>query len=593
MRYIIFTAVFVLSFFLIAQEPSLVPIAPESNEEEEKEEEKEEKSDYQDVYQQYLQKYSQTATPEESPAEEAEETPAEEPEAVEEVAVEKVEEAPEEEKPEVAEKVKKEKPKKERKPRVSREVVPLDPFVTNPYFSVTAYGSFNNGLYFFGKKSLSSSWRFALDNAILDFKGGNRMFNGRLLVDFAKGLRTDKVVAINYDHDNSMPTDGRNPVEYNVTPESPNALDILEDVSFTMKHPSYRKNGFGIDVNLQAGKFNMPFGMETLYKHEYIFDNYSYLNSHFLGKGFNDLGLSLGTDLLFSNEMNLAFTAFVFNGTNRVMLDGDNYFQDPSLGFDLRYGLKGDFYTTFAISFVFGSSYHDYDSGARDGIFQTTNNTYLDDQNKTEEYLILKEDGRNDYAFNKKNRILSIATDMGYKFNENVVLGLEAQFALSNRDMFNPTRIDEDGNTHIDANGILNSIGDGDNLRFIRDGSNNFWGSSSYTTWGFYAAPYARIHMFDFLARIGYNKAPFLYRYLEDSNNSTLALDFNVIYNFSKYANVSLAYRFIKETIHKYDREYNENTPGMEEWDYLRDIFYHSHIMLNLAVKYDFLWEKN
>jgi hypothetical protein len=98
-----------------------------------------------------------------------------------------------------------------------------------------------------------------------------------------------------------------------------------------MTHPTYRKDGFGINLGFQAGKFNMPFGLETLYDHELTFSSNSYMNSVFLGEGFNDLGLTLGADFLLSNEMNLGFKFFLFNGSNETMLDGQDKFQDSIL----------------------------------------------------------------------------------------------------------------------------------------------------------------------------------------------------------------------------------------------------------------------
>ncbi|HRZ80774.1 MAG TPA: hypothetical protein P5044_12255, partial [bacterium] len=80
--------------------------------------------------------------------------------------------------------------------------------------------------------------------------------------------------------------------------------------------------------------------------------------------------------------------------------------------------------------------------------------------------------------------------------------------------------------------------------------------------------------------------------FLEDSNNSTLAVDLDIVYNFSDYGSLSLTYTFVRETINKYDREYND-LYGMSEFDYLKDTFNHNIIMLNLFAKYDFLWEKN
>jgi hypothetical protein len=167
-----------------------------------------------------------------------------------------------------------------------------------------------------------------------------------------------------------------------------------------------------------------------------------------------------------------------------------------------------------------------------------------------------------------------------------------AEFDFSSRQIFNPYRIDEKGNTNIDSNGGLNSDGNGDKLRFLRDGSENFWGSSNYTTWGLFAAPYASIYMFDILARINYFKAPYLYRFLEDSSNSDLGIDISIVYHFCDYAALGLSYYFAKEVIYKYDRAYNAANDDIEDYEYLKDTFNHNKIMLSLDFKFDYLWEQ-
>ncbi|HNZ54829.1 MAG TPA: hypothetical protein PKN76_11895, partial [bacterium] len=283
---------------------------------------------------------------------------------------------------------------------------------------------------------------------------------------------------------------------------------------------------------------------------------------------------------------------FLFNGSNETMLDGQDKFQDPAIGFDLRFKFDSKFYTTVAFSFIWGSVYHDYDETVKDGIFDTTNGTYLNQEEEIEADRIEKTATSNDYALNKKNILLSIGADLGYKLNDNISIGLMTQFAFSSRSIFNPQRIDENGNSHIDANQKLNDDGNGDHLRFLRDGSTNFWGTSNYTTWGIFAAPYTKLYMFDIMARISYNKAPYLYKFLEDSNNSSLAFDLDIVYNFCDYGSLALTYTFVREEINKYDRDYNDKN-NLDEYTYIKDIFNHNIIALNLFVNYDFLWEKN
>ncbi|MGI6393945.1 MAG: hypothetical protein ACOX2F_04320 [bacterium] len=601
MRYFFLVTTMFLSFVLFAQEPALVPIASADEKEEEEEKKEEKKSDYQDLYQQFLNKYNQEQKPAQTPepvapaepvqpaqpAEPVVEQEAPAVETAEPAAEAAVEAAPEAAAPAVTETAPA--PIKEAKP--PKEVVPLKPFDKTPYFSLSTYGEMSNSIHIFGKDVLSSSYNFALENAILDIKGGNKIFNARLLVDFARGFTTSKEVVINYNHNPSEKVSASNPLEFDVTPNHFNALDILRDVSLKMTHPTYRKNNFGLNLTFQAGKFNMPFGIETLHEHEEIFGR-SHVDNVLLGNGFNDLGLSLGIDFLFSNEMDLGLKFFLFNGSNETMLDGQNKFQDPALGFDLRFNYKSDFYATVALSFIWGSVYHDYDETIKDGIFLTTNGTYLNDESKVEADKMEKTDASNDYAGNRKNMLLAIGTDLGYSLNENIDFGLMAQFVLSNRGLFNPTRVDSAGNTHFEKGDIeANNEERGKHLRFLRDGSGNYWGSSYYTTWGIFAAPYTKLYMFDIMARVGYNKAPYLYRFIEDSRNSTLSFDLEIAYNFCDYGALTLAYTFVREEIQKYDRDYNIAREA-DERSYIKDIFNHNIISLNISGNYDFLWEK-
>ncbi len=501
-----------------------------------------------DLYQQYLNQYNnnqpapaQPAAEPEKPAEAAPAQPAEE----------KKEEAapaqPAEEKKEEAAPA--EEKKEEAAPAAAeaeKEVEKLEPFETKPYFSANAFMALSNSIYTFGGDVMPhSSYRFSIDNAVLDFKGGNYMFNGRILVDLAKGLKTSKEVEINYDHDSELPTDYSNPHEFVYTSDSPNALDILKDVSFKMVHPSYRNAAgtLGLNVELQAGLFGLPFGIEGGYDHEITY-GHSAIKNDFLGGGFRDVGVSLGFDVLLASNMDLDITLFVFNGKNETMLDGEDRFKDPAFGFDIRYNLTGRFHATAAFSFVLGSAYMGYDEETAGGIFQTTNGTYLDEKNKIEENLILKDDdtGRNDFAY-------------------------------SNRSIFNPY-----SNIYIGKDYY-------ENARFIRDGNEGMiWGKSSYSPWGFFVMPYAHVYWFDIMARFSYFKQPYLYTFIEDSKNTTMGVDFAFIYNFCDYAGVEFDYNFIRESVHWYDEAYSKNEYYTNK--------YNTHIFtIALTGWFDFLWE--
>ena len=565
-----------------------------------------------DLYQQYLNQYNNNqpapeqpaAEPEkpaepapaqaEAPAQPAEEkkeeaeqpAPAEEKKEEAAPAEEKKEEAaqPAEEKkeePDTAEKPAEE-PKEEAAQPAEAAVAAegegkLAPFETKPFFSANAFMALSNSIYTFGGNVMPhSSYRFSIDNAVLDFKGGNYMFNGRILVDLAKGLKTSKEVEINYDHDDELPTDGTNPREFIYTSDSPDALDILKDVSFKMVHPSYRNadNTFGLNVKLQAGLFGMPFGIESGYDHEITY-GHSAIKNDFLGGAFRDVGVSLGFDLLLASDMDLDLTLFVFNGKNATMLDGEDKFKDPAFGFDVRYKYEGRFHAMAAFSFVMGSAYVGYDEDTVGGIFQTTNGTYLDEKNKIDENLILKDDeiNRNDYAANKKNIIFTVGTDLGYDINDDVSVNLAAEFAYSNRSIFNPY-----ANIYIGKDYY-------ENARFIRDGNDGMiWGKSSYSPWGFFVMPYAHVYWFDIMARFSYFKQPYLYTFIEDSKNTNMGFDFAFIYNFCDYAGVEFDYNFIRESVHWFDEAYSKN-------EYYTNT-YNTHIFtIALTGWFDFLWE--
>lgn len=546
-----------------------------------------------DLYQQYLNQYNNNQPAQAEPAKPAEPAPAQpaaEPEKKEEPAPaaapaeEKKEEAaqPEEKKEEAAPA---EENKEEAAPAEEKkeEAAPAEegddkiaPFETKPFFSADAFMALSNSIYTFGGDVMPhSSYRFSIDNAVVDLKGGNRMFNARILFDLAKGLKTTKEVEFNYDHDSSLPTDGTNPLEFVETSDSPNALDVLKDVSVNMVHPSYRNaaGSFGLNVELQAGLFGMPFGIESGYDHEITYAN-SAIKSDFLGGAFRDVGVSLGFDFLIGSKMDLDLTLYVFNGKNETMLDGEDRFKDPAFGMDLRYKYNSRFYATAAFSLVVGSAYMGYDEETEGGIFQTTNGTYLDEKNKIDENLILKDDtGRNDYAVNKKNIIFAVGADLGYQINDDVNVGFMGEFAYSNRSIFNPY-----ANIYIGGDYY-------ENARFIRDGNDGMiWGKSSYNPWGFFAMPYAHVYWFDMMARFSYFKQPYLYTFIQDSENTNMGVDFTLIYNFCDYAGVEFDYNFIRETRHLYDEAYSK--------DQYYTNTYNTHVFtIALTGWFDFLWE--
>ena len=153
-----------------------------------------------DLYQQYMNQYKNN-----TPAQPAQQPAAEPAKPAEE---KKEEAAPAEEK--------KEEEKKEEAPAETGEEAAaaaadeeendkMTPAAVKPYFEVTVFGGGSTGITTFGGDiAPHNSYRMGIDNAVVDLKGGNRMFNGRLLFDLAKGFKTTKEWEINYDYDKEL-----------------------------------------------------------------------------------------------------------------------------------------------------------------------------------------------------------------------------------------------------------------------------------------------------------------------------------------------------------------------------------------------------
>jgi len=519
-----------------------------------------------DLYQQYMNQYKNNtpAQPAQQPAAEPAKPaePAQQPAAEPaKPAEEKKEEAakPAEEKKEEAAPAeeKKEEEKKEEAPAETGEEAAaaaadeeendkMTPAAVKPYFEVTVFGGGSTGITTFGGDiAPHNSYRMGIDNAVVDLKGGNRMFNGRLLFDLAKGFKTTKEWEINYDYDKEL--EGSR-IETAADGDAPNALDILKDVSFSFKHPTVRKGGFGMDINLQVGLFGMPFGIESGYDHEITFAN-SAIKEDFLGGAFRDTGLSFGLDFIFARNMDLALTLFMFNGHNATMLDGEDLFGDPAFGIDLRYNYESRLHALAAVSLVVGSAYKAYD-----GVL--AENAYLFDDETGD---VLGYANNITLKQNKKNVLLAVGADIGYEINDNIDLGIKAEFAYSYRSLYNPTL--ESG------------------VPLLNDGI--YLAGSAYNTFGFFAMPYAKLFWFDVMARVSYFKAPFYETLIADRDNSTLGVDFALIYNFCDYAGVEFDYNYIRESFHGYNDD--EST--------YKNV-YNTHVF-TLAVTgwFDFLWE--
>ena len=390
-------------------------------------------------------------------------------------------------------------------------------FERRPYFNATVFGGVSAGINIEdGDVNKEESYEIGLDNLILDLQGGDRMFNGRAMVDFG-----------------SVDDEGRM------------TLDVIKNVSFRMQHPSFRNAAgtFGLDVNLQAGLFEMPFGIETGYDHEVVFAN-SAIKDDFFGGAFNDLGVSLGVDLIFSKESDLAVTLFAFNGANETMLDGEaNLFRTPAFGADIRFNKTGDFYATAAASLVVGKAYRNYG---------------FDVYNFEEEEIASYKNGEG-LDQDKNNVLMAIGADLGYNVNDDISVGFKGEFGLTHRALYNP---------------------DFQNGKLISDGVKD--ADSSLTSWGLFAMPYATLWDVDMMARVSYFKAPFYAENIVSKDDSNLGVNIAIIYNFCDYAGIELDYDFNKTTFHGYGEKNGTVSESLDS---------HS-IALALSGAFDFIWEE-
>ncbi|MCK5807477.1 hypothetical protein KAH37_00680, partial [bacterium] len=428
-------------------------------------------------------------------------------------------------------------------PKPKKVVKPYVPTEYPTFFKVTGFVDtyFNMGT-IFGSDVTKRSFQFGLGQASLDFEGGISYFSGRLFLDLAKGLKTVRTWGHDY-------TPGALKPDLDMTPDEPNALDILQAAYINFVHPK-------AFVDIKMGQFLMPFGIENTFYQPMVWD--SLLRSSYLGGGFNDLGAELGVNIPFKNKtMHLRARYFIFNGKNEQMLDGDDYFKDPAHGFDVRFDMRKDFYMTIAASMIIGSAYHDLDVDNPDGIYQTSS--------AAGGPVIKNADGENEWAFNKKNFLMAFAADLGYTVNRNLNIGLQGEFVYSLR-------------------ALHNEYIAGQATTYYQDAYLQEFTDRNYSSYGIFVAPYAKLWMIDTMIRFSYFKQPYLYTWLNDSQNSTLALDVMVRANFFSFASVGLNYRFIKEEATRYD-------DNIDNTYYITDTYFTHVILLDLALQYGKLWE--
>lgn len=442
-------------------------------------------------------------------------------------------------------------------------------------------GQLANGISLFGGEVLHNSYQFEVPQTVVDLTGGTDTFTVRLVVDFMDGLlKQNRVILPNYAYDDTVA--GSKPD----MAETVALIDMIKDVSF------YFPNIGGYFIEVKGGKFGMPFGVEnTMYDHEIPFYFRPLAFERYLGGGFNDLGIQLGANVPLSDTMRLKARYFLFNGRNDMQLDGGQYFQDPAHGIDVRFEMKETLHTISALSLIIGTAYHDMDTENPNGIIKTVLNRTDPVSGEPFGYLydVPGQEGSpiylKDFMRKKMNILLTLGTDIGYKLDKTLDFGLAAEFYYSYRQIFNPMKVVDTDHNSTTTNDIYE-------YRLLEDASTSYYGNTFYQSYGFFAAPYAHLWDFDAMVRFSYSKQPYLYTFVEDQKNSVLGLEMMVNYNATKYFQVGLNWRWMREVFYKYDAAIDLADNGILDYNYVKDTF-NSHIfLLHASFKYDALLVK-
>lgn len=608
---------FLFSFSLISQEPSLVPPGGEEEETEETEETEEEEkesegdTDYQDLYKQYLNKFSksddseeETEKAEQEEAEKTKEKASPKKKKVKKTAekeVEKSEEEPEEKEvaePETEEKTEDtedtekkvaEKPeeKTEEKPeekevQLVKEPVekvekkpakPRKKLAEKPFLNLNAFAQSSTGLKMFGSEIMSDSFNFMLDNAVFDIRGGYKYFEGVAVFDFARTLSSRSTIAPNYAYNSNNDIQTETP-DIQLKEEQ---SDLISDAYFLFYYPDWT-------IEIKGGKFNMPFGVETTVDYASPWYYHSLVREQYLSGGFNDLGIQIGSSIPIMDNTDLKIRGFLFNGTNKNHLDGEEIKQQPAFGFDARFIMEQQFHLLASLSMIYGPAYHPYKTYSKDGEnFKDTDarNKYYGNSLKysilaksSEAYGISGEDG----SFSEANRdeqkgnvLFAIGTDIGYNITESINAGLEFQYIFSYRNIYNPV---------YSSDGMV--------LNLVQDGL-SVWEDSSYTSFALSATPYFDLYDFSLALRFSYHKQPYLYAFLLDDENYTLGLDVMTAYTFFDFLEVGLNFRWKREAINLLF----EDSSGNLSQNYYENQYNHVDLLFHMAFEYGMFFEKN
>lgn len=535
MRFIALFMFMLFSMVLMAEEPALVP--PKKNDKKEKTEKeedtkKEEKSEYQDLYQQYLNKYKQKSEKKEEVASEVKkEEPAPEKEAKKPAAKKSEKKADATPKPFKDLPVVPEKTKKIRIP-VKKEAK-----IRDYAFHIKGYGAVTNGVQFFGSDKKSSSYKFTLDNALIDMDMNiNAFAKVRFLYDFASLYGTDVTfVSNNYDTDfDAVEVDGGTGTQ----------IDAVKEASIDFDNLPY-------GVLIKAGKFQVPFGIEnSCQAYEIPFWFKSRVSEVYLGGGFNDLGATIGykLDLLPGSTLTARYT--MFNGSNSVQLDGSDLYNSPAHSFDIRYEAEGKLESTVSFSVVYGSAYVPFET-VGGGLAESISAKVED----ADQYNLRHEE---------KNLLFGAGVSLDYHVSDDLKIGFDGEFFYSSRSLYNPSV------TYTNSTSgylLVDSI--------------SLYTDSNYTSYGFYVAPKMSYSIVDFMLRFSMHKAPTFIQTLGDDNNLYTGFDALANINFAENAGLALSFRYYSEKLNHY-------LPLVDAVDYSEETFNTTEVFASLWFSIDY-----
>ncbi len=539
MRLVALLMLIFFSMAVTAEEPALVPpkkTTKKDDSEKEDDSKKEEKSEYQDLYQQYLNKYKQQNEKKEEPAPEVkkEEPAPSVPEPKKEVpALVKPEK-----KIDAAPKPFKDIPVAAENKKINKQIPIKKKAEKRDYtFHIKGFGAITNGMQFFGSDKKSSSYKFTLDNALVDMDMNiNSIAKARFLYDFA-ALYSEEVsfVSNNYNTDlDAVEVDGG----------TGNKVDAVKEASIDFDNLPY-------GIIIKAGKFQVPFGIEnSCQAYEIPFWFKSRVSEVYLGNGFNDLGATLGykIDLFPGSTLTARYT--MFNGSNSVQLDGADLYNAPAHSFDIRYEATGKLESTVSFSVIYGSAYMPFES-ISGGLAESIASKVKD----VDTY---------DLRHEEKNLLFGAGVSLDYHFSDTFKLGFDGEFFYSSRSLYNPAVNYTSGTTG-----------------YLLVDSISLYTDTNYTSYGFYIAPKMSYSIVDLMLRFSMHKAPTFIETLGDDNNLYTGFDALANINFADNAGLALSFRYYREKLNHY-------LPLVDAADYSEETFNTTEVFASLWFSIDY-----